>query len=211
MLIAVALSAIAATHDPAVWTGALIQANLHPERTTGPRLWVDLHARSWENGWTSITRPAVGWDLAPGVSAFVGYAWIPTVDPANTLTNEHRSWVQLVLQPDVGAVSLAVRPRLEQRFSDAASGVGHRARLWARVGVPVSDALSIVVTDELFVGLVDTGWSVGGFDQNRAFVGITLPLAASGRIELGYLDAMLLRGGEVLHQHVASTLLVLSL
>jgi hypothetical protein len=195
-----ASAAVAQTaHDPAVWSSINTQVDLHPERTVGPRLWADFHFRRTDAWFVGIARPALGWDVAEGAGVFVGYAWVPWLGEAtdDQLMNEHRVWEQLLLTRAAGRGQLGFRPRLEQRFVGGEPGVGHRLRLWGRGAAPLGDRVSLVVTDEVFVGLGATTWTTGsnvaGFDQNRLFVGPALPIEGLGRLEVGYLNVFLLR------------------
>lgn len=202
-----ALAAAAATHDPAVWSSVTVQADLDEEDDRGPRLWLDLHFRRMDSNFLFIGRPALGWDVAKGVGLFAGYAWVPWIGDATdgALQNEHRAWQQALLQRKTGRTQLGFRPRLEQRFVGGEPGVGHRVRLWGRAAHPLSDRVSLAVTDEVFLGLNPTEWTTGsnvaGFDQNRLFVGPALPIEGLGRVELGYLNVVILResGDTVLH------------
>ncbi len=198
-----ALASAQTTHDLATWTSVGLLANLHGDRPSGPRLWTDLHARRTDASFTGIVRPGLGWDLADWITVYAGYAWIPQVgeSTADELLSEHRAWEQLLLQRRVGELTLGLRPRLEQRFLEAQPEVGHRLRLWGRAAVPVGGDLSLVLTDEVFLGLGATAWSPSGFDQNRLFVGPALPVSEVGRVELGYTNTFLARetGDTVLH------------
>lgn len=211
MWIAPAVAHAAPTQDVGVWSSVALQADLDDEADTGPRLWLDLHGRRTASSFVGIVRPGVGWDLAKGVSVFAGYAWVPTVpdDPLAEVSNEHRAWEQALLSTRMDGVQLALRPRLEQRFLAGDPDIALRARAWVRAGIPVTGPVSLSVWDEVFLGLNETDWAVAGFDQNRVFVGPAFALEEHGRVEIGYLNAFLMRdsGDTLLHAVSASLLL----
>ncbi len=197
------------THDAATWTSALAQVDLHEGQDHGPRLLADVHARRTGPAFTAIVRPAFGWDLNKSLSVALGGAWVG-VGGASTdgeLVSEARVWEQVMLAGKVEDLQLGLRLRLEQRFLEA--GTGHRLRVWGRAAVPVSEALSFVVTDEAFVGTLGPGAPVA-FDQNRLFVGLALPLYEKSRIEVGYGHVVLTRADATSHFHVVATNLFLS-
>ena len=197
------------TQDAGVWTSLNLAAPLHDGRDAGPRLWLDMHGRRTDASFLAIIRPGVGVDLTRGVAVFAGYAWVPSIGSAtdDTLAQEHRVWEQALLQRSVESVKFAFRPRLEQRF--VTGEVGHRLRLWGRAEVPLSEAVSFVVTDEVFVGVNDTEWgAVAGFDQNRLFVGPALPIEGVGRVEFGYMNTLLHRDVDTDVHIVSATLFI---
>lgn len=163
------------------------------ERT---RLWLDVHARRSQANFLSIVRPGVGLHFTPNVSGWVGYAWIPTVPDDGSTTHEHRVWQQLIGNIPLGErLTLQSRTRFEQRFASG-GGLGLRLREFVRLSVATErpERPRLALWDELFWGLNDTDWgAVSGFDQNRLFVGVGLPVSHGGRVELGLLNVLALR------------------
>ncbi len=156
--------------------------------------WLDGHARRRSASTLLIARPAIGYRLLDNVTAYVGYAWIPTVPDAGSLQSEHRIWQQAILGHAAQGFAFALRPRLEQRFADGGD-VGHRARLFARASwSPPAGDVMLVAWDEAFLQLNDTDWGASrGFDQNRLFVGVGFPSRSGVRFEVGYLNVLLHR------------------
>jgi len=197
------------TEDFQVWTAVLGTADLTRE-TPGPSLWLDVHARRSDAGTVHIVRPGAGLRIAPWISVWAGYAWVPVSrDATDDVVHEHRIWEQVILQHAFDfRLSLQARTRLEQRFSEAGSDVGLRLRQLVRAGWQfVPDVpLGVVVWDELFVGFADTDWGArGGFDQNRLFAGLFLQMAPFARLELGYLFLYVERGDADLVGHALGT------
>lgn len=183
-----------ADQDLAVWSGVVTTARVG----AGPRpvlAWLDLHGRRDAPAAIGIVRPGIGIELAPWLSVFGGYAWVPSwPDASDARTDEHRTWEQAILTHALGeGATLMGRTRLEQRFHEAGDDVGHRVRQLVRFGwVPRGGRVGVVVWDEVFVALGDTDWGQrAGYDQNRLFAGAILTIAPWARVELGYLVAHL--------------------
>ncbi|MEQ1565599.1 MAG: DUF2490 domain-containing protein [Myxococcota bacterium] len=184
-----ALALAAPTPDAGVWSSVVTTAELDPSARA--KLTVEAHFRRSGAAFVGLFRPSVGWAVTPGLQASLGYAWVPTW-AEDTLGQEHRLWQQLVVSHKSDALQLAVRPRFEVRSVSGDSGIGLRGRLWGRVAVPFDEGRAIVLTEEPFWGFVATDATVAGFDQNRAFAGVALPLDA-GRVEVGYLGVYVAR------------------
>jgi hypothetical protein len=182
-------------HDAGAWSSLTAQVGLHGERSTGPRLWLDLHARRTDAQFLAIVRPAVGWDLGAATRAFVGYAWVPAIGDATDRQwlTEHRLWEQLLWSRSEDGWAIAVRPRLEQRFFVGDPEVAHRVRWWVRGAAPVTGDWSIAMVDEAFIGFNQTSLAPAGFDQNRWFIGPSLDAGDGVRVEFGYLGVWLNR------------------
>ena len=179
-------------HEFQSWSAAFTQWSVGEK----VEFWFDGHARRRSASSLFVVRPAIGYRLLHNLKVHAGYAWVPTVPDVGSLANEHRIWQQVLWTPTVdGGFAFALRPRLEQRFSDAGGDVGHRARLFARASFqPRAAAVMLVAWDEAFLQLGDTDWGAsGGFDQNRLFVGVGFPSQSGVRFEVGYLNALLNR------------------
>jgi len=198
------------------WTAAFLNARITGEKAADPGLsgWFDVHGRFGEGRTTAIVRPGLGYRFSGLVSAWAGYAWVPTWPDDAPAINEHRIWEQGLIQGNEGILRYQIRPRLEQRFRQGQDDVGHRFRLFARSNLRVTDEvpLDVAIWDEVFFGLNETAWGqVGGFDQNRIFVGPAYTLGPA-RIEAGYLNVVLHRpDGSWLVQHNPMLTVVVSL
>jgi hypothetical protein len=206
LLVARAFSA-----DLAAWEGLFAQVPLHEDGESGPRLWLDAHARRDGSRFVGIVRPAVGWDVSARSSFWLGYAWVPSVTDGS-VAPEHRVWQQGLFGWKLrDGVTTSLRPRLEQRFAPHADGIGLRARLFGRAQVDVSDRVSLVVSDEIFVRANDSGFGDAGLDQNRLFFGPALRGYEGMRLEIGYLDQRVWTPAGPVVTHVVATNLFLTL
>lgn len=196
-------------HQNAVWLGTFVDQPLNPRWA----LWFDGQWRRLDAGQQPqqvLIRPGVLFTVAPGVRLGAGYGYVATAPygalPIAHPTREHRSWQQLSLSHTVGSVSVSHRYRLEQRWvtalrpNDAAltrvaarPTYANRARYMGRVQGPLSPIrvkgrpLLAFAWDELLMPIGGGGASLQ-VTQNRAAVGIGLPLDARQRLEIGYMN-----------------------
>lgn len=185
--------------QPAIWLNAFVDHAI----TERAALWFDGHWRRMEFGREPqqvLLRPGMQWMIRPGVRVGAGYTYVATApygeSPGALPTREHRGWQQLSVAHKAGQVGLSYRLRWEQRWIAALQeelgpfGYQQRARLLARAQIPLTDmqagALTGFVYNEYFL-------PVGHSDaenvrlQNRAGVGIGIPLNARQRIDVGYM------------------------
>lgn len=191
-----------------LWVGAFVDQPL----TQRLALWFDGSWRTLDHGREPsqlLLRPGLQLTLRPGVRVAGGYAFIAS-EPAGRLpiaqpTQEHRSWQQLSLSADHGPVQVSHRFRVEQRWitpqrdgadgDDPAGPTSYRNRV--RYMARAQTALGGLRLRERPV----TGWvwdevllPVGGntallsVGQNRLAAGVGIPLSATLRAELGYLN-----------------------
>jgi hypothetical protein len=197
-----ASSANAQTRDDGglwlLWMGQGNLASIDPDWKR-VRWFLDVQDRNRDEGQsfdTFLFRPALGYELAPRVSAYLGYGLVES-EPANRSTIwENRVFQQLNWSVPVEGFTLLSRTRLEQRFLDDESETGWRAREFVKATVPLvaGNEWFASVYDEVFFDLNDTGWGQRtGLRQNRAFVGFGFFLddAHKHSVEIGYLNQWL--------------------
>ena len=163
-----------------------------------------------------VVRPAIGYMWAKWGGFFVGYIWLPDFfdDPVFARTrniDEHRIYEQLTLRwAWEGRLDLNWRNRVEHRYrnhgpgsDDIIDGIpqdmgyghwAHRFRQQLRVAVNFkkNEPWQLLVYEEFFFHLNQTAFTVPGFDQNRAFVGVAYD-AKAVRVEFGYLNQYIRR------------------
>lgn len=186
-------------HQSAVWLNATVDHAI-TERTA---LWFDANWRRMEWGREPqqlLIRPGVQFTLRPGVRVGAGYTYAATApygeSPNAVPTREHRGWQQLALAHRVASVGLSYRVRVEQRWMESVadgprpSVYQARARFQGRAQLPLArlpaGTLSGFAFKEYFL-------PIGHSDaeqvrlQNRAGVGMSLPLDARQRIDVSYM------------------------
>lgn len=174
-----------------VWSSVTASGPVSPDSRW--LVWFDGHARFRESGETldtAILRPGVGYRVNSRLDVWVGYANITSRRPGPD-TEEQRLWQQATYPiARIAGGALTGRTRLEQRFREGGDDTGFRLRQFVRWSRPLGDSpFSAVVSNEAFVALNDTDWGQrGGFDQNRAFVGVAWAATPKFRVEAGYLN-----------------------
>ncbi|MCC6241395.1 MAG: DUF2490 domain-containing protein [Gemmatimonadaceae bacterium] len=157
-----------------------------------------------------LLRPGVLRTLAPGVRVGGGYAYIATAPygeaPSATPLREHRIWQQLLLTHTSGPLAMTHRYRLEQRWlapvqtnlgagSETVGRFAYQQRL--RYMLRAQGALPTLrvggrrivgfAWDEILmpVGHADASARLG---QNRAAVGVGVPITPRQRLDIGYMN-----------------------
>jgi hypothetical protein len=186
--------------QPAMWLNAFVDHSL-TDRTA---FWFDGHWRRMEFGREPqqlLLRPGFQVTLRPGVRVGAGYTYVATApygESPNALpTREHRGWQQLSLAHRAGKVGLSYRLRLEQRWiAPVLEELGpfayqQRVRVLARAQVPLA-----TTSKGTLIGFAYNEYflPIGHSDarnvrlQNRAGLGIGIPLDARQRIDIGYMN-----------------------
>lgn len=154
-----------------------------------------------------ILRPAVGYQVTRLWSLWQGYGWTPSFDE---FRDEQRSFQQSLVEMPRGRLPVALvnRTRLEQRWIENSEGTAWRLRHMLRLVYPLDmdGTWALAAYDEPFVALNSIqGGARSGFDQNRAFLGLSRSLAEGLRLEVGYLNQLVNQpSGETdLLRHVA--------
>ena len=149
----------------------------------------------------------LSWRATPGVRLTLGGGYVASAPygllPALLPSREYQIWYQLQLQQHAGPLDFAHRYRYENRWIHDvihdASGehssetrFAHRLRYQLRASHPFGVKLHgqpilAIAADEAFVGMTAAEKRVS-FDQNRASVGIGLPLGRGERLEMSYMQ-----------------------
>lgn len=133
-----------------------------------------------------VLRAAAGVQLTDAVSLWASFVW--THGFASAAVNEQRPTQQLLVEHRFGALTLANRTRLEERFFEALPMPAYRVRHQARLTFRLTPSLALFVADELFVHLNGVlGGPRAGFEQHRATIGLNARLGALS-LELAYLN-----------------------
>ncbi len=161
-----------------------------------------------------LLRTGLNYHFTPAAFATVGYCFVATHPygefPANSSFPEHRIWEQIQLKQAVGKIEVVTRFRLEQRFvntpilsrsggfSPGPSVYTDRFRGLTRVSIPlkgksiVDKSWYLTAYDELFVSF-GKNVALNIFDQNRVYLAIGYRLPKAGRLELGYMNQLIVK------------------
>jgi hypothetical protein len=172
---------------------------------------VEAQPRVMDNGselGLSIVRTAIGRQVTPRLSLWLGHAWVPRT-LGEGVQHEQRIFQQLlVTTPLPGEWATTTRLRVEQRWLDPWADASHRVRLLVRAQKPIgtSRASSVIVYDEAMYTLDATVLGPGkGFDRNRLAALFGRRLSQSISIETGYIwEHSRLQGDLRRNDHVIS-------
>lgn len=134
-----------------------------------------------------MLRSAVGYQVRPNVSVWLGYAQLYFYQPNQRI--EYRPFQQLLITSSLPTWDFVNRTRLEERFLPGGLDVVFRFRHLARGFFPLTPdrKWAFIAQDELFLNLNTVAPGVrSGYDQNRAFIGFSVAASPTARVEFGY-------------------------
>ena len=165
----------------------------------------------------NLLRPGIIYYATPQITLSVGYAIAQTFPygklPVTASFTENRLWQQIQLKSQVVKLDWVGRFRLEQRFShlpiatingySAGPAVyTNRIRLLNRFSLPIGgknngqQRFYVTTFDELMINFgKNVGYNV--FDQNRFFGGLGYKLSGTEKIELGYMNQLIMKSDGV--------------
>jgi hypothetical protein len=162
--------------------------------------YVDRFNQFYKSQNTIFFRPAIAFDLSESAGVYAGYCYAETFPDEHTPVKlkEHRPWQQLLIHNKLGKFSFQHRYRLEERFNEVYKGTvlpGYvftfRFRYKLNVQYPIwkikdgVTSLSVLFTDELITSF-GKNVEVSYFNQNRAFLGLSLQMSKSLSASVGY-------------------------
>ena len=106
--------------------------------------------------------------------------------------DEYRIWEQALWHRQIDSTSIISRTRLEERKSLYFSEWAMRLRERLTISTPMTQNLSMVISNEIFMNLNHTNWIITQtLDQNRAYIGIEQALSKSAFLSIGYMNQYL--------------------
>ena len=176
----------------------------HPIRNTKWGLHLEGQYRRHDviQKWQQLMlRPAVNYQLSSSLTLTAGYGFIRThtygdfTSPSAAFP-EHRLWEQAWWRYKGRGLNWGTRVRFENRFIGSPSGANYRyenrLRLFQQTTKPLTSKSYLTASNELKF-YVKPYVSSSTFDQNRAYGAVGLNLSPSLRMEVGYLNQLLLR------------------
>jgi hypothetical protein len=145
-----------------------------------------------------LLRPGVNYQASKSVMLTAGYAFVRSntyseFAPPAPVSLEHRLWEQVWIRYRTGSTQWSTRLRFENRFLESAGGYRYenRFRAWQQVRIPIAPKKYFTAYDEFWF-YVKPYQSNSAFDQNRAYAGIGFEVKPTFRVEVGYLNQLLL-------------------
>lgn len=164
-----------------------------------------------------LLRIGINYHFNTTAFATLGYCFVDTYPygafAVKTTFPEHRLWEQVQIKNQVGHFEIVTRFRLEQRWLDlpvlvdgkyepGPSVYQNRFRVLSRFSIPfkgqtITDkSLYATVYDELMVSFgKNVGYNI--FDQNRAYIALGYKIPKVGRLEIGYMNQIILKSDGV--------------
>ena len=192
------------TEAAGFWTQAVGEGNLSSidDSLSSIRLWVEGQGRfnnsnpySNMNFYQGMARSAVGYALTDRLTLWAGYTYLPTENYGKGYVGEQDAWpaVRYIFPTKIGTVML--REMVEMRFVRG-DAPGIRPRTLAKLIRPFEfePRLGLVLWDEVFFNANNVtnnpNLGLSGFNQNRAFAGISWTFNELARMEFGYMNQM---------------------
>lgn len=142
----------------------------------------------------NVAKTGLGYTVAPNINVWLGYQ-NNSDDLISNAEQQNRIWEQLVWdiadQKDYDFVSQTL---LDQTYQVAQTGWNDRFRqkLTLRLPNKLFDKYDPVFSDEIFVNLTRPDWvSTRVLNQNRAFIGVDIPVSKNTYVEVGYMNQYL--------------------
>ena len=163
-----------------------------------------------------LLRTGLNYHFTSSTFATLGYCFVNTHPygefPSQSQFPEHRIWEQFQFKSMLGKAEIVNRYRLEQRYiylpvlgSDSLlfepsqkSTYQNRVRLMTRVSVPFkgktieNKQFYLAFYDEVFLNF-GKNVVLNYIDQNRAYIALGYKIPKLGRLELGYLNQLLVK------------------
>ena len=169
------------------------------------RLWLESQTRfnnanpmSNMNWYQEQARVALGYAMTDRMNFWVGYTYLATQNYGKSYVGEQDIWpaVRYVIPSRLGTVML--REMVEVRYVRG-DAPGIRPRTMAKLLHPLDfePRLAIVLWDEIFFNLNNVQnnplYGLSGFNQNRAFAGMSWSFNKNTRLEFGYMNQFINR------------------
>lgn len=184
LLISIA-PAIAAESDTQQWTTATIKYEINRDvsasLTSRIRFDDDISHKK-----DLLVRPGLAVKATPNLTLGLGYDHLHAFPSSSR--DENRLWQSMSLEHRLSKPALSSRLRLDERFIEGISGVILRARYRLRATYELADGpWYLAGSDEVFANLNSKGEGpVGGFEQNRLFLGLGREIVGHLKLEMGY-------------------------
>ncbi len=186
------------------WTQAVGEGNLSSldERLSTVRLWVESQGRfnnsnPMENMsfYQGLIRSAVGYAVTDRLTVWGGYTYLPTENYGQRYVGEQDAWpaIRYIFPTRIGTFTL--REMVEMRFTRGdAPGIRPRTLIKLLHPFEFEPRLGLVLWDEFFFNANNVAnnpnGGFSGFNQNRAFAGISWIVNENARLEFGYMNLM---------------------
>ncbi len=190
------------TESTGFWTQAVAEGNFSnlSDGLSSTRLWLESQGRFNNanpmenmNFYQGMLRTALGYAVTDRLTLWAGYTYLPTENYGQGYNGEQDAWpaIRYIFPTKIGTVTL--REMVEMRFVRGdAPGIRPRTLIKLIHPFEFEPRLGLVLWDEFFFNLNNVannpngGYS--GFNQNRAFAGVSWIVNENTRFEFGYMN-----------------------
>lgn len=190
------------TESTGFWTQAVAEGNFSNlnDELSSTRLWLESQGRFNDanpmenmNFYQGMLRSALGYAVTDRLTLWAGYTYLPTENYGQGYNGEQDAWpaIRYIFPTKIGTVTL--REMVEMRFVRGdAPGIRPRTLIKLIHPFEFEPRLGLVLWDEFFFNLNNVannpngGYS--GFNQNRAFAGVSWIFNENTRFEFGYMN-----------------------
>jgi len=164
-----------------------------------------------------LLRGGINYHANSNITLTVGYCFVETYPygklPSKSTFPEDRIWEQVQIKTPLKKCEWISRFRLEQRFvknpiykddtyKPGSAVYTNRFRLLNRFSIPLNNStiedktIYISAYDELFINF-GKNVALNIFDQNRAYLAIGYKIPIIGRLEIGYLNQLIVKANGI--------------
>lgn len=140
-----------------------------------------------------LNNSGIGYKVVPNWQIWFGQTFsADSQDAVAGSLDEYRLWQQISWKRRLPSVSLSSRTRFEERKSLFFSDWAYRLRQRLLLNKPLTNKLSLVISNELFLSINKASWIITDrLDQNRAYLGIEQQMSECTYLGVGYMNQYL--------------------
>jgi hypothetical protein len=140
-----------------------------------------------------LTNAGMGYKVTPNWQLWFGQTL--SADSQDAVAGslvEYRLWQQIIWKRRLPSLSLISRTRFEERKSLSFPDWAYRLRQRVLLNKPLTNNLSIVITNEIFFNINKASWIITDrLDQNRAYLGVEQHVSENTYLGVGYMNQYL--------------------
>lgn len=140
-----------------------------------------------------LANAGMGYKVVPNWQIWFGQTFsLDSQDAVAGSLDECRLWQQIIWRRRLPSLLFISRMRLEERKSLSFPDWAYRLRQRVLLNKPLTNNLSIVITNEIFFNINNASWIITDrLDQNRAYLGVEQQLSENTYLGVGYMNQYL--------------------
>lgn len=139
----------------------------------------------------------LGYQIFSTLSLWAGYQYF-TSNQITNVSPEKIVWQQGIMNIyQTKTLNISLRTRMEERERVSEKGKNFRLREKVTLSFPkyFDQKITPIIFDEVFYNLNEPSWIADDktLSQNRAFIGVDIPILKGAKLQIGYLNQLLFR------------------